>query len=111
MPSNHTSLRSRRSTLVPLKVAVGLEGVAESTPCDGETIMVNLYGALILNSMELCVGIRIWIHVYLTDKRTTARVVYVDSENPLCCGVELDKPQNIWAYICRQTTGIEMYRF
>jgi hypothetical protein len=23
-------------------------------------------------------------------------VVYVDGDNPLHCGIELDKPQNIW---------------
>jgi hypothetical protein len=39
---------------------------------------------------------RISIHVYLTDKRATARVVYVDPKKPLHCGIELDEPQNIW---------------
>ena len=55
--------------------------------------------------MELCyqpqirlsVGMRISIHVYLTDKRSKARVVYVDPENPLRCGIELDRPRNIWS--------------
>ncbi|MGA9507245.1 MAG: hypothetical protein WBV55_01230 [Candidatus Sulfotelmatobacter sp.] len=39
---------------------------------------------------------RISVYVYLTDKRSGARVVYIDPENPLHCGIELDKPQNIW---------------
>jgi hypothetical protein len=39
---------------------------------------------------------RISIHVYLTGKRGRARVVYVDPENALCCGIELDQPRNIW---------------
>ena len=73
-----------------------MQGVAESPTCEGETIVVNLHGALILTGIELRIGMRIWIHVYLTDKRATARVVCVDSENPLQCGIELDKPQNIW---------------
>ncbi len=42
---------------------------------------------------------RISIHVYLTDKRATARVVYVDPGNLLRCGIELDEPQNIWGVI------------
>jgi hypothetical protein len=32
----------------------------------------------------------------LTDKLGKARVVYVDPENPLRCGVELHQPRNIW---------------
>ena len=96
MASKQAPLQFRRSTRVPLKIALGMEGVAESPPCEGETIVVNLHGALISCAIQLRVGMRIWIHVYLTDKRTTAQVVFVDSENPLRCGIELDKPQNIW---------------
>jgi hypothetical protein len=39
---------------------------------------------------------RISIHVYLTNKRAAARVVYIDPKNPLHCGIELDEPRNIW---------------
>jgi hypothetical protein len=39
---------------------------------------------------------RIWVYVYLTDKRASSQVVYLDPENWLRCGIELDKPQNIW---------------
>ncbi len=39
---------------------------------------------------------RISVYVYLTDKRAGAWVVYIDSKNPLHCGIELDKPRNIW---------------
>jgi hypothetical protein len=39
---------------------------------------------------------RISIHVYLTDKRAAARVVYIDPKNPLHCGIALDEPRNIW---------------
>jgi hypothetical protein len=72
-----------------------MQDVAESPTCEGETIVVNLHGALILTATELGIGMRIWIHVYLTDKRATALVVYVDSEKVLHCGIELDEPQNI----------------
>ena len=36
------------------------------------------------------------LYMYLTDKRATCKVVYIDPENPLCCGIELDRPRNIW---------------
>lgn len=87
---------SRRSTRVPLKVMIAVEGAAESLKCEGETIVVNLHGALISTSLWLSPGMRISIHVLLTDKRANARVVYVDPANPMRCGVELDAPRNIW---------------
>ena len=73
-----------------------VEGEAGSRTCDGETIVVNLHGALIATAIGLSRGMRISIHVYLTDKRAAARVVYIDPKNPLHCGIELDEPRNIW---------------
>jgi hypothetical protein len=73
-----------------------VEGGAERRTCDGETIVVNLQGALIATAIALSVGMRISIHVYLTNKRAAARVVYVDPKNSLHCGIELDEPRNIW---------------
>ncbi|HEV2402212.1 MAG TPA: PilZ domain-containing protein [Candidatus Sulfotelmatobacter sp.] len=96
MPSKTILHESRRSTRVPLKVAIVVESGAESLTCEGETIVVNLHGALLSTTIGLSVGMRISIHVYLTDKRAKARVVYADPENPLRCGVELDQPRNIW---------------
>ena len=96
MSSKPTFLGSRRSTRVPLKVVVTVEGGPESRTCDGETIVVNLHGALIATAIGLGTGMRISIHVYLTDKRAAARVVYIDPKNPLHCGIELNEPRNIW---------------
>lgn len=96
MSSTVTFSECRRSTRVPLKVVIVLEGDAESLTCDGETIVVNLHGALISTAVRLSVGMRISIHVYLTDKRARARVVYIDAANPLHGGIELDEPRNIW---------------
>jgi len=56
---------------------------------------------LIETAIGLSSGMRISIHVYLTDKRAAARVVYVDPKNPLHCGIELDKPRNIWGVSVR----------
>jgi hypothetical protein len=77
-------------------VVITVEAGAESQTCDGETIVVSLHGALIATAIELSSGMKISLHVYVTDKRTAARVVYIDPENPLHCGIELDKPQNTW---------------
>src|SRR5277367_3457614 len=87
---------SRRSTRVPLKVVITVGSGVGSQICDGETLVVNIHGALIATETPLTVGMRISIHVYLTDKHAAARVVYNDSKNPLQCGIELDQPRNIW---------------
>jgi hypothetical protein len=96
MPEAHLFKENRRSTRVPLKIDIKVEGGAENLMCEGETIVVNLHGALISTTIELTVGMSISIHVFLTDKRAPARVVYVNRENPLRCGIELAQPQNIW---------------
>jgi hypothetical protein len=94
MSSEPISRRSRRSTRVPLKILIEVQDCAESLP--GETITVNLHGALISTSAQLNIRMTISVYVYLTDKRAKAQVVYIDPENPMCCGIELDKPRNIW---------------
>ena len=96
MPPTTTFRESRRSTRVPLKVEIKVEGGPESLTCEGETVIVNLHGALISTALWLSVGMRISIHVYLTNKRAAARVVYTDPKNPLHCGIALDEPRNIW---------------
>lgn len=96
MSSKPGFCQSRRSTRVSLKLVIEVEGLAQKLITDGETIVVNLHGALISTATPLHLGLRISIHVYLTDKRATAHVVYVDKKNPLRCGIELVKPQNIW---------------
>ena len=95
-PPPATFHESRRSTRVPLKVVITVEGGAERRTCDGETIVVNLHGALIATAIGLSSRMRISIHVYLTDKRAAARVDYIDPKNPLHCWIELDEPRNIW---------------
>ena len=87
---------SRRSTRVRLKVAIEAQGLTEPLTCEGETITVNLHGALLSTAVPLRVGMRIEIRVILTDKRASAEVVYVDPEHPRLCGIGLAKPKNIW---------------
>ncbi len=96
MPSGPIFHENRRSTRVPLKIDILVDDGAKNFTCEGETIVVNLHGALIRTVVGLKVGMRIAIHVFLTDKRASARVVYLNPENPLHCGIELEQPQNIW---------------
>jgi hypothetical protein len=86
----------RRSTRVSLKVRIEAKGLTEPLACNGETQVVNLHGALISTTVPLRVGMEIEIHVILTDKRASAKVVYVDPDQPLHCGIVLQEPQNIW---------------
>jgi len=72
------------------------QGATESLTCEGETVTVNLHGALINTLIPLRVGLRIEIRVILTDKRAAAEVVYIDPERPRHCGIALAKPENIW---------------
>jgi hypothetical protein len=95
-PQSRVFRESRRSTRVPLKVVIETQGIAEPLTCEGETIIVNLHGALISTAVTLIAGMKIEIHVYLTGKRAAAEVVYVDPEKPLQCGIALAIPQNIW---------------
>ena len=87
---------SRRSTRVPLKVVLSARGLSGRLTCDGETIVVNRHGALISSTVPLRIGLKIEIHVVITDKRASAEVVYLDAEQPFVCGVALEKPENIW---------------
>ena len=94
--SNPGDRESRRSTRVRLNVRIEALGVSEPLTCQGETFVVNLHGALLLTSAALRVGMKIGIHVLLTSKRAIADVVYVDPEQPRHCGINLEKPENIW---------------
>jgi hypothetical protein len=90
------TVESRRSTRIRLKVLIEAQGIAEPLTYKGETSVVNLHGALISTAVPLRVGMRIEIHVILTDKRAAADVVYVDPDQPRVCGIGLVKPENIW---------------
>jgi hypothetical protein len=87
---------SEEAPHVALKVVIKAQGIGEDLTCEGETIIVNLHGALISTAVALRVGMKIEIHVYLTGKRANAEVVYVDPEKPLRCGIALAIPGNIW---------------
>lgn len=87
---------NRRSTRIRMKVRIAAQAVTEPLTCGGETIVVNLHGALISTAVPLRVGMRIEIHVIQTDRRGPAQVVYIDPDRPRLCGIGLEKPENIW---------------
>jgi hypothetical protein len=94
MSSDPTFRENRRSARVPLKISIKIEGGTDAF--EGETIIVNLHGALISVTTSLKVGMRISVHVFLTGKHAGARVVFVNPDSPTHCGIELDHPLNIW---------------
>ena len=73
VPKRRVSEESRRSTRVRLKLVIEAHGIGEPLKFEGVTFVVNLHGALILTAIPLRVGMKISIHVYVTDKRATAR--------------------------------------
>jgi hypothetical protein len=75
LPQGRVSFESRRSTRVPLIIAIEAQGITGQVTCEGETVIVNLHGALILTAVALTVGMKIGIRVYITGKRATAEVV------------------------------------
>jgi hypothetical protein len=96
MTSKPIARESRRSTRVRLKVRIEALGVSEPLTCEGETLVVNLHGALMLTAVALRVGMKVWIHVLHTKKRVAADVVYIDPDQPRRCGINLEEPENIW---------------
>jgi hypothetical protein len=79
-----------------MKVVIEAQRISEPSTCEGETIVVNCHGALILATVMLRVGMRIEVRVVQTDKRALADVVYVDPEQPHICGIGLGQLENIW---------------
>ena len=96
MTSKAVARESRRSTRVRLQVRIEALGLSEPLTSEGETLVVNLHGGLILTAVALRVGMKIWIHVLHTKKRVLADVVYIDPDQPRHCGINLEKPENIW---------------
>jgi hypothetical protein len=96
MPSQQITRDKRRSTRVSLRVTVEAIGVSEPLACEGETLVVNMHGALILTDAALSLGMLIEVQVYLTGKSARASVVFVDPNDCYRSGIALEKPQNIW---------------
>jgi hypothetical protein len=84
----------RRSTRVPIQVRIKVR--ATGVVCDGETVVVNLHGALLRTVEPLEVGDHITLYVSLTGKSAAGRVVFAGQEHSFHFGIALDEPENIW---------------
>ena len=88
----------RRSTRVPLRIVISVQGLSDAVSCDAETVTVNRHGALIVSGIPLHCELKIEI-VVRKGQRANAKVVYVDPNRPRVCGIALEKPENIWGVI------------
>ena len=84
---------ARRSTRISTDVLIELHG--EGFAYAGETVTVNLHGALVKLSAPLRVGDNITVHVQSTGKSATGVIVFADLESSQF-GLELEKPENLW---------------
>ena len=96
MSTTNLPREARRSTRVQLKVVIEAKGVTEPLTSDGETMVVNLHGALISTAVPLRVGMKIQVHVMTTTTRAAANVIHVDPDRPRICGIGLVVPENSW---------------
>jgi len=87
----------RRSTRVKADVAadVLIEVQGERFAYAGETVTVNLHGALVRITAPLKLGERVNLYVHRTGRSVGAGVVFADYEASQF-GIELDCPENIW---------------
>lgn len=83
----------RRSTRIPADVRVKVQG--DGFACLGDTVTVNLHGALVRSSAPVKLGDRITLYVMQTGKCAPGAVVFA---NPTArqFGIELQHPENIW---------------
>lgn len=83
----------RRSTRIPTDVLTEVQG--DGFAYAGETITVNLHGALLRIAAPLKLGDRVTLHVHHTGKSAPGAVVFADAGSSQF-GVELARPENIW---------------
>lgn len=83
----------RRSTRIPADILIEVQG--DSFAYAGETITVNLHGALVRIAAPLKPGDSITVHVHRTGMSAQARVVFAEDELKQV-GIELQNPENIW---------------
>jgi PilZ domain-containing protein len=85
----------RRSTRIPTDANVLVEMPGEEGAYAGETITVNLHGALVRIAAPLKRGDRVTIHVHRTGKSVPASIVFADCGRSQF-GIELEHPENVW---------------
>jgi hypothetical protein len=93
MSSDLPFRQSRRSTRVPLRIVIDVRGSLEKLVCEGETIVVNLHGALMRRRSRSVLAWESWFTSIWRINVLPRGVVYLDPEQPLNCGIELDQPR------------------
>ena len=83
----------RRSTRIPADVRLKLEG--EGFACTGETVTVNLHGALVRSTAPLKLGDLVTLRVMRTGRSASGAVVFANISSRQF-GIELQHPENIW---------------
>lgn len=83
----------RRSTRIAADVLIEVQD--ERFAYAGETITVNLHGALVRVAAPLKLGDRIILYVHRTGRSADAGVVFADYEASQF-GIELDRPEDVW---------------
>lgn len=86
----------RRSTRITTDILIEVQG--EGFAYAGQTVTVNVHGALIRTSAPLKLGDQITLHVHLTGQSTIATVVFAIEELSHF-GIELDHAENIWGIL------------
>jgi len=84
----------RRSTRVQTDVLIEVQG--QDFAYAGETVTVNLHGALIRTSAPLEIGTPVTVHVHRTGRSAPAHIVFATHDSGSRYGIELDHPDNIW---------------
>ena len=84
----------RRSTRVRMKVEIKAHGVNEPLSCEGETVIVNLHGALILLAGKVVKGQKLHMKNRVTQVEQLCQVASIGmkSEGKTQVGIEFLKP-------------------
>ena len=83
----------RRSTRIPTDVVIEVKSNGSAHP--GETIVVNLHGALVQTTAPLKLGDRVTVYVPANGRSGLAVVVFAEYQLSQF-GLELEHPENIW---------------
>ena len=91
--AQETESSLRRSTRIP--TGVPIEVKRDGFAYGGETITVNLHGALVRVAANLKLGDRVTLYVNRTGKYAAGAVVFAN-DSLRQFGIELQNPENIW---------------
>ena len=95
IPTNMSDPRRSTRIATDITADVLIEVQGERHAYAGETVRVNLHGALVRIAAPLKLGDRVTLYVHRTGKSAGAGVVFADYKASLF-GIELDGPENIW---------------